>query len=288
MTNELDKKDVSLSIRLSNCDSLSTEIKQQLAPMLQNISQNLPEIRRATQNFAKRQSQYMDNILTVAHPTPLRNLRQITAEVEKAYSALRESHFSLEKKKIEVRMKQRDMELEQDELKRELLLLEAQEAQAQIIESERYLSGAIRKIRNYTEQYNSITAKLMQEQNITEFSEIDFERDEERYHIMTVFSQALTAARTRGGVIDEGNHIYLMQLGINGMMAQALVTQFLNTEAAMIEKGLEPPHSLVLKFLNDMAKKFQGCSTTYAEYKGMSTFVEAAAVQPKLLGEGNE
>jgi hypothetical protein len=56
--------------------------------MISKIQESLPEIQRASSMFFKTQSQFMDNMLTVSHPTPIRNLRQILAEMRKARDAL--------------------------------------------------------------------------------------------------------------------------------------------------------------------------------------------------------
>lgn len=252
--------------------------------MLVNINDNLPEINRARQNFGKRQSQLMDNMLTVHHPTPLRNMRQILSEVERSYSALREGYWKQQKTKIEIQIKYRDAELKGESLESQLLMIEAQELESQLEAGEIYISGAIRKIRNYTEQYNSIAAKVMEEQGVTEFSEIDFEAEEEKYHIMTAFSQGLNAARSKGR-IDEGNQIYLQQLGINGHAAENEVQGLLLQERQMLEKGFEPGNDLVLEFLNKMAEKFKGCTQKMQEYKGMNTMTTQACVSPKLIGD---
>jgi hypothetical protein len=105
-------------------------------------------------------------------------------------------------------------------------------------------------------------------------TEEDFEREEERYHIGKAFEQALTAARSRGGLIDEGNHIYLHQIGINGMMAQAEVSAYLMQETKMIENGKAPTHEMTIKWLNDLMDKYQGSAEKYAKHKGMSLLSE--------------
>ena len=256
----------------------------ELKDMMVNIQEALPEIKRATQNFGKRQSQFMDNILTVSKPTPLRNMRQITAEMDKTFSALRESSFKQRKTRLEAMIKFRDAETEDDLLKREIMEIEGQELLSQLDAGQNYISGAIRKLENYREQYALIEAKVMADQGVTEFSEIDFELEEEKYHIMVAFSQGLDSVRSSGR-IDQGNQIYLQQLGINGAVAQACMMGLVQLETNMMQEGNEPTNELVLQFLEDMANKFAGCSDKIAEHKGMKTFTASAAIEPKLLTE---
>ncbi len=254
------------------------------ADMLADIKEGMPEIIRATSLFGKSQTQCMDNNLTVTHLTKHRNVRQILAEVTSARSALREAHFGNWKKSIEVQMKREEAK-EEEGLKRQLLEVEALELESQLEETKLYVSGAIRKVANYLVQYNSI----LESKGIKGFNEVDVEEEEEEYHIMKAFEQGLCAARAHGGFIDEGNQIYLFQLGINGGVAQALLSGFLAYEQRMMmledsegkpKEGQEPSHELVLKFLQDMAKKFKGCTKKFAQWKGMTgTITESAALR---------
>lgn len=234
--------------------------------MISIINNNLPEIHRATSLFCKTQSQFMDNMLTVSHPTPIRNIRQILAEVTKSREALRENFYKNKKKQVEVKILYRSLEDEDDELRKELIQAEIEEKLNQMETSKLYVSGAIRKLSNYIEQYNSILKGF----GVESFNEIDFEKEEERYHIMKAFDQALTSARSKNGVIDEGNHIYLNQIGINGAVAQKEIYNHLAYEGKLLSEGKEPTHELILSFLNKMADKFKGCSQRYAVHKGMS------------------
>lgn len=234
--------------------------------MLEVIRDNLPEIQRATSLFGKGQSQFMDNMLTVAHTTPVRNLRQILAEIEKSKMALKESYFKQAKKDIEICIKQRDLDLEKDDLKRQLAEIEISEMYSQKESSQIYISGAIRAITNYIEQYNSILASM----GVTDFNEIDFEQEEEKYHIQKAFEQGVTAARSRQGIVDEGNMIYFTQIGINGAAAQRDVMDYLVSEGKLLADKEEPTHQMFLDFLNKSSEKYKGCSSTYAKAKGMT------------------
>lgn len=233
--------------------------------MLGTIQENLPEIQRASSLFYKTQSQFMDNMLTISHPTPIRNLRQIAAEYNRTKDALRENHFKFKKQEIELKIKQREYQREQDELKKELLLIEINEILSNAEVTKGYISGAIRKLTNYSEQYKAI----LKTHNIENFNEVDFEQEEEKYHIMKAFDQAVCAARTRNGVIDEGNMIYLTQIGINGSSAQKQIHLYLIEEGKLLSQNQEPSHEMYLEFLQKMYEKYKGSASKYAHYKGM-------------------
>ena len=97
------------------------------------------------------------------------------------------------------------------------------EKQANAASSRGYVEAAVRKLNFFTNQYDNLMKKIGKE----ELTEEDYELEEIKYHIMTCMKQALNSARPRQGVIDEGNMIYLFDLGINAAQAQAEVFAYL-------------------------------------------------------------
>jgi len=264
-------KDITIKDTIKDLELVSAEHKE----MLEMINKNLPKIEKSSKNFGKSQSQFMDSMLTVSHPTPLRNVRQILAEIEKSMLALKEAYFKNKLEEVEIKKLQRDIEKEKDELELEKKEIELMQKQLQLEDNKKYISGAIRKVTNYTEQYNSILKSIGKE----EFTEKDFEEEEEKYHIMKAFDQGLNAARSHNGVIDEGNHIYFSQIGVNGTSAQREMRKYLESEGKLIAEGKEPTMEMQLKFLNDMADKFKGSAITLIEHKGMKLRSDVALLK---------
>lgn len=252
--------------------TLKENLPVQYKTMLSEISEYYPVIEKATHCFNKSQSQYMNNMLTVSHPTELRNLRQILAQLNRAKQALDEAYFNLEKEKVELKIKKRDLENETDDLKKELLQIEIGQAKSQLEHSIGLVEGCVRKVSGYVSQYKHI----LKEKGIEEMTEADFEKDEENYHIMKMFEQALCAARSRQGVIDEGNHIYCYQIGISGTAAQMEVSAFLAQEGEMVKSGKMPTHEHTWKWMHEMAKKYSGSAQKFCQLKGMELLQEGA------------
>lgn len=273
MSNELVNKEFSNITLFSEQGNYLAEILPGHEKMLSLIEQNVPEIARASSLFRKSQSQFMDNVLTVSNLTPIRNLRQILAEIENTMHALRETYYRRKRIEVEIKKLQRRLENETDDLERELIEIDIADKKSDLQMGTGYISGAIRKVTNYIVQYNSI----IEQYGVENFNEIDFEEDEERYHIMKAFEQALCAARSRGGLIDEGNQIYFHQIGINGGAAQVDVLRFFETEKSYFNQKREPPHSLVLDFLLEMADKYKGCSINIQIFKGMKSDITKIA-----------
>lgn len=251
------------------------EVMPEHEKMLQVIQAGLPEVQRASSLFYKTQSQFMDNMMTVSHMTPIQNMRQILAEMVKVREAIQEATLKLKKKDVERRIKQRELDQETDPLKAEMLEIEIVEILTQTDTTRSYISGAIRKLANYTENYNLI-AKT---HGVENFNEADFEANEERHHIMKAFEQALCAARANGGRIDEGNHIYLFQVGVNGAHAQAFITRYLDDENKLISEGIAPTHEMVRQLLEHAANTFAGSAKKFAEYKGVRTVNDVALIE---------
>jgi len=97
-----------------------------------------------------------------------------------------------------------------------------------------------------------------------------YEVEENRYHIMTAMKQALISARPRGGSIDEGNQIYMFDLGISGAQAQAEVYAYLHFENELIKKGQAPTHEHTMKWLEACADKFADDPKKFTERRGFT------------------
>tara|TARA_R100000455_G_C6226166_1_gene89045 strand:- start:506 stop:808 length:303 start_codon:yes stop_codon:yes gene_type:complete len=82
--------------------------------------------------------------------------------------------------------------------------------------------------------------------------------------------QALNAARARGGNIDEGNLIYLFDMGINSAVAQQEIYDYLRKENEMMMRGETPTHEMTMQWLEHCAKRFKGDSLKFAERRGFT------------------
>ena len=87
---------------------------------------------------------------------------------------------------------------------------------------------------------------------------------------MTCMKQALNSARPRNGVIDEGNMIYLFDLGINAAQAQAEVFSYLQWENELVQKGKAPEHHHTVKWLEACADKWAHCPGDFANSRGFN------------------
>jgi len=260
--------------------SNSPMVKKEYKQMLTNIRSTLPAIKQTSSNFYKSHSQFMGVMLDVTAITPVRSVKHTLAEIDKTRMALEEAHLKMMKKDIELRQKEKQLKNgeDQDDLDKELLETEILEIKVNMNNIQNSITGAIRKMNFFTNQYKSILKKIGKE----DITEEEYEKEEARYHVMTCLKQALNAARARGGVIDEGNLIYLFDMGINSAQAQAEIYAYLKMENEMMDKGQAPTHEMTMQWLEACADKFQGDAVKFAERRGFTLYDEES-LNTKLL-----
>ena len=271
---------------MSNKDLIIKEIsnsplvKKEYKAMLDNIHATLPAIKQSSSNFYKSHSQFMGVMLDVTAITPIRSVKHTLAEIDKTRMALEEAHLKMRKKDIELREKEHKLktDLDMTEFEKELLETEILEIQVNMNNIQNSITGAIRKMNFFTNQYKSILKKLGKD----DISEEEYEKEESNYHVMTCMKQALNAARARGGVIDEGNLIYLFDMGINSAQAQAEIYAYLKMENDMMAEGKAPTHEMTMQWLEACAAKFSKDANKFAERRGFKLYDEES-LNTKLI-----
>jgi hypothetical protein len=253
---------------LGNMNTAMVVTKPEYNLMLKNIQDRMPAVTRDTSNFHKSHSQFMSVTLDVTAITPIRSIKHTLAEIDRTKSALQEAYINLRKKQNELKKKERDLEASTDALDRELLEIEILELNSHLEGTQNHVNGALRKMNFMVNQH----AQLLEAVGKNEITEEDYEKEESRYHIMTCMKQALNAARSRNGMIDEGNLIYLFDLGINAAQAQAEVFAYLNMENQLISNGNAPTHEMTMRWLEACADKWEKDPETFAARRGFSVF----------------
>ena len=252
--------------------------------MLTNIAEKMPAVTQATSNFHKSHSQFMGVTLDVTAITPIRSIKHTLAEIDKTRAALQEAYINLRKKENKLKKKQLKLLDCKNDLDRELIEIQILEIQGHLEGTRNAVQGAVRKMNFFTNQYDNLMKKIGKE----ELSEEDYELEEARYHIMTCMKQALNSARPRQGVIDEGNMIYLFDLGINAAQAQAEVFSYLNWENELVKQGKAPEHHHTVQWLEGCANKWAHCPSDFAESRGFIIYDETSLTNtPQIEDKSN-
>lgn len=302
------------------------ELKILNQEQLVEIAKNNEEIDRATTALGRSQSSYMNYLMTMSAFTPIRNLHQLLAEIESRRSALRENIFKQKKQVIELKEKEeafntllkeykeiedylnsifeseythtigevmtkekrKKVQLKErfDKLKYQIpkLRVEIEEMQAALADSRLYVEGALKTMLQHQKAYNAI----MEHHNLQGWDELDYEREEARYHVTTAFAQALEDTCSRGGTIEKGDLIYMRQIGIHPIVA----TMELRKHMQQVEKAIQDDlrigavqdHcELMISFLNEMADKYSGSCQKLLKNKGLvdSYYDEASSFKDR-------
>ena len=266
-------------LSISNLKGQLNNFPKEYNGMIDNIQESLPSVLATADNFYKSHSQYMNVTVDITDLTPLHSVKHILARIERKKNALAEAQIGRKKDEIKLRQKQKQLESTEDEFDRELLEIEIIELMNGLGDGENYIKGALREMSFLVTQYKSILEKLGKDH----LTEEDFEVDERRYHVMTAMKQALNSARPRGGIIDEGNSIYLFDIGINAALAQREVLNYLNMEKDLIAKKIAPTHQMTLAWLEACADLFQNCGVEYAESRGFVAVDQKSLTVPEHI-----
>jgi len=242
--------------------------------MLTHTTAIMNSVEQTTESFHKTSSQLKHVTLDINDLTPISVARHLTAVIERTRDALTESEINVRRAHLTLREAQHraDTTTGIDQEHAELDILDARQ---QITRTQAHQRGAIRILTQLTTEYQHILDQL----GVTHITEEMYEQDEPRYHLMRAMSQALAAARARGGLIDEGNHIYLQDLGINGAAAQRELTAYLEAEQQELNHGRVPTFDMQLAWLNAFADKYQHEIHRYVHARGLLPLVPHALAQ---------
>ena len=270
---------VNNTLVVKNLENTLQEVKPEYKTMLKNIEEKMPSVLQASSNFYKSHSQFMNVTLDVTAITPVRSIKHTLAEIHKTKSALQGAQINMEKQKIKLKKKKRKLLKCKDDLDREMIQLKIFEAETNLVNAQNTVQAAIRKMNFFVNQYENLLEHL----GVTEITEEMYEKEEYKYHIMTCMKQALNSARPRGGSIDEGNMIYIFDLGINGAQAQLEVYNYLAAENEIVKSGKEPTHEMTMKWLEACAERWANDPKVFAERRGFKLLDEESLTnKPKI------
>ena len=261
-----------------------TTLPKKYKGMLDHIQTNMPSIKNSSSNFYKSHSQFMGVMLDVTHLTPIRSIKHTLAEISKTKQALEQAHLSFKENEIRIKMREKKLEeADLNPLERELLELKILRLKVDGANTLNSIQGAIRKMSFFTSQYKNVLKKIGKDK----ITEKDYEKEEVKYHIMTVMKQALNSARPRNGQIDEGNLIYLFDMGINSAVAQRLVFEYLQKENEMIKNGQNPTHQMTLEWLEKCVTIFENDSKAFAQKRGFKLLDEKSLLTDEKNKKNN-
>lgn len=245
--------------------------------MVDAIARHLPDISESSKAFFKSDSQVKIVTLDINDLTDIGTAKHILARIERKRAALKESEIGLRRKRIDLAEKEEEL-ASASGFRAQRIEIDILELASQIEDTTNYQAGAVREVRHLVEQYDAICQRL----GVDVITEDMYEADQARYHVIRAFSQALAAARARQGLIDEGNFIYLQDLGINGAAAQRELVAYLEAEQQLLNEGKVPTFEMQHSWLMAVGDKFAGEVTRYAEHRGLRPLTPEALATRSL------
>lgn len=196
-------------------------------------------------------TQWMWKHLNLSYHAPLKNMRQIAAELSRKKGALNEAKWR--QVKNEIRIKKIEEELQKGKLtywKEVDLTLKLTELREGSRESIVIIEGAMKDVLVLNELYEQL------KNTVSDFSEFDIENEESKSHLRRSIVQSIRDVRMSGS-ITKAEQEYLEQIGVNPMKMQNLIRKYVKEEAesdSWDNKGLYDFVDEVVKDLIDNHK----------------------------------
>jgi hypothetical protein len=163
--------------------------------------------------------------LTASGTSPWKQLRQVSAEIERKKMALSEAKWSLLRLDVEIAKARRNAETEEDVLEQKLIAIEIGEKEDRIAMILQKFDGAMRDVADLERNYDRLTSDLG-----GEITEDRINAAEREAHLKRALSQSIRSVRYCG-VIDPGNQEYLEQIGVNPSHVLNAIKLYVEDEA---------------------------------------------------------
>jgi len=230
------------------------------------VSSRLPALSAKTAPISRSNSQTTITMMTLTMmngQSPLRQIRQILAEVSAKKSALAEAQVNYAK------------------IKNKVILGEGEVADAerrlngyQLQSLEVAVENALKDIATLISAYDALVAN----HGIENWTEEDMERAEAKHHVRRGF-ELLYRNLIEGGRAREASIEYLQQFGVHVQVALAEVSGYILSIEELIREGGRPSASSIEDFLDAMSEKYEACVSEAS----MRMFGRADTVNPDML-----
>lgn len=211
------------------------------------VAEKLPEIDQATRAFDRNNSQTTLAMMTLTMlngHSPMRILRQITAEVEKRKMALSEAQVGHAEARQEI--------LELEELDDAVSEAKLKHKRHSLMMMENKINGSIKDIATLIDSYENIK----EHHDIDEWDEEAFEKEEKRHHVRRGF-ELMYRNLMDGGRASTATIEYMQQYGVHPQLALTEVSGYIKHTAERIQKKQLLHANDLEDFLDQMADKYQ-------------------------------
>lgn len=202
---------------------------QSLAVNTQKVDYALANVGELQKIWNHQKTQWMWKHLNLSWHAPLKNMRQIAAEIAGKKSALNEAKWRQVDNELKIRKLEDELQKGQEngtldywrEVEIKVKLAKLKEGMA---EGVTYIEGAMKDVLVLNELYEQL------KQQVSGFSEADIEKEEARSHLKRSLVQSIRDVRMSGS-ITKAEQEYLEQIGVNPMKIQGVLRAYVESEA---------------------------------------------------------
>jgi len=199
-------------------------------------------------------SQWSWKHLNLSYHAPMKNMRQIAAEIARKKSALNEAKW----KHVEAEIKIRKIEEElqnglnngMDYWREVELKVKLAKFKEGLVDGMSYIEGAMKDVLMLNELYEQLKSK------VANFTEEEVEREETKSHLKRSIVQSIRDVR-QFGCISKGEQEYLEQIGVNPMKIQLVLKAYVESEANQNTWDVSGLYEFVDKLTDELADTYK-------------------------------
>lgn len=258
-----------------------------LAVNSQKVDQALANVGELQTIWNHSHTQWMWKHLNLSWHAPLKNMRQISAEISSKKAALTEAKWRQIESEVKIRKIEDELEKGQQtgtldywrEVELKVKLAKLKEG---VVEGITYIEGAMKDVLVLNELYEQLKAK------VSNFSEADIEKEETKSHLKRALVQSIRDVRM-SGAITKAEQEYIEQIGINPMKLQGLLRAYVDNEAKADSWDVSGLYEFVDKLTDELVDTYK-VDVKRMDLQGFSTSVmeEFATTQKYALLESKE
>jgi len=222
-----------------------------------SLMQNTVEVDKALANVGELETiwnhshtQWTWKHINFSYHSPMKNMRQISAEISSKKGALNTAKWKQVKNEVKIRKIQDQLDKGNqdgtlDYWKEVDLKIKLAELQEGMVEGARYIEGAMKDVLAMNEMYEQLKTK------VNSFSEYDMELEESKSHLKRSLVQCIRDVR-QGGSITKGEQEYMEQIGVNPMKVQKAIRIYVASEEEDESWDVSKLHEFVDNMTNEL------------------------------------
>lgn len=217
--------------------------------ILEKVNKSLVKVEKSFNIYNRSKSEFCWKRFILKESTPLRNIRQISAEISRKREALFEVKYKMLKKIAEIKIEEEKITEEQTEAEKELINIKIMELKEQLVLLKKPITGCAKDIILLSNIYEDLEKGIIAKYG--KFDEEIFEIEESKYWIKRVFAQCLRDIR-QYGKITKGEQESLELLGFSPTVVGKMLNAFHMEEL----KSTDVSGKNLKEFLNELSEKY--------------------------------